>query len=1551
MADMELGIDARTFNAGMAQVNSKLDKLASKSKKATNKVESNFSKLKKSVFSLKGALISLGSAFAIKQLVTSIITIGSEFEKTMKIVQGVSRATQEEFKAMNEIAKELGETTEFTATQAAEGLRFLTMAGISAKEAIAALPGVLDLATAGNLQLGEAADIASNAMTAMGLQASDLGRINDSLIATTTRSNSTVRTLAEAFKYVAPTAKALGYDIEQVNALLGKLHDAGIQSSMAGTQLNQALLRSSKIMSKLGMEGNVIDLLKRINKEQWSVNKVMKEFAGRGGRAILVLKDMVGASGDTIGTIQELEKAIRGASGEAESLANKMRDTTIGAFQELKSAIEGVALESFERNSDKVKDGVKELTEVIRDNKESYIEAGEQVLILSTNLGTFLARSLKTITPLLGDFNKALEDSGSIIDKIVGKMMGFNSKEIEKLKIDPIDAASSKTIRDYSNEITKLYDELRSIEKFQETFSFAPKISGFLTNDKEKNIQQQIIELEKKRNNLVIKRREHLKVVSEGYLSLNDKLLKQDINRFERVDRQNKENLQRQKDILEIAKKTKDEEITAIENKVFFDRGLLSMKKEINSLNRDSLGLMTAEEKQIKNINSEYDKKVKNNKKNKEIVKFLNDERKKSITLIKKHNDSLLDSKQIYDADVKSLKAMTKHQEKLEKLKVEGNKEYLKGLKKTNDEIDKIAKNIGDSFTNGLKAGIEGGLEGALDYIKGSFINVLGGLISNTVSDTIGDSIATSLVSSGVGDKLSESIGTIGGGVAGAGVGALAGLVTSSLAEKKAEREASRQYVNAMNSLRESIEDNIIALERQTAADFKSHDWSEKMWTAQRDMISKLDETGERPGDEISGFGNVSEELKNERQAWREARSTIREEYTAIMKSLRVDIVRDSQELWGEISDQYLTSFQVAQNDFSDTWGNIVSGYMDSLELPFEGPIAESERFKNLVGDISDPIQQFNLFMEDFQNTLEETPWNTPEWMSEALGMIEIVAGAQLDFERKRVIAINESIKKGEEYTESINKSTTQLNNAIEETQDYFYDIAKTIRDQGGTYEDLMENTRNMQLAFRNLSSEMREDANEIKDIAVVEYLRELRGEVTPLERALDSMNGQFNSWEEEIKQLTNEEDSLSLKRAEADTEIRKLYDAEGNLIQTTGEASNSIDGLTDGVDDLSKGTLEALTSLNSMAERMKTLKEETFDKLFEDLEFKESGLSRENWVQKEIDRLFSLPELTEEEFSKAMGYVEEWYGFATDATQEQLEVIDAWGGVADKIKDLSNSIVSAQRDIRSSELNVAIPIKKLEDITPDYNELLKAAEGGDENALNEYLSFASQYLQIAQDTFKSSEQYQSIYEQVMEDMSDLNSFIQSDDYSEKIYEETRTTNEELNELDNTAKLSNQKLTQVRTDLQKLSGQADNLKVTVNGLVNVHLSSSAVDFNPTPVIMERVMPSKEEIQLGDMDLSEMLALQSKIPSFGDGGVVSQPTFAHIGEAGMEAVIPMKDGAVPVRISGGNNNNNNRPMNVYVEVGGQEFKAIIRETSDEVRVKANKRNIRDRRIYQ
>lgn len=196
-----------------------------------------------------GKTMTTGLTVPIGTAAASAVKFGAEFDKSMSNVAAVSGATSEEFGKMREAAISWGEKTVYTATEASDALYYMGLAGWGANESIAGLGPVLNLAAAGDLELGRTSDIVTDAMTSMKLAAGELNKdgientihFTNSLAAAMSNSNTDVDQMGEAFKYVAPLAGALGYDINDLSLALGLMANVGVKSSQAGTGLRQAL--------------------------------------------------------------------------------------------------------------------------------------------------------------------------------------------------------------------------------------------------------------------------------------------------------------------------------------------------------------------------------------------------------------------------------------------------------------------------------------------------------------------------------------------------------------------------------------------------------------------------------------------------------------------------------------------------------------------------------------------------------------------------------------------------------------------------------------------------------------------------------------------------------------------------------------------------------------------------------------------------------------------------------------------------------------------------------------------------------------------------------------------------------------------------------------------------------------------------------------------------------------------------------------------------------------------------------------------------------------
>lgn len=196
-----------------------------------------------------GKAMTIGLTVPIGTAAASAVKFGADFDKGMSNVAAVSGATTEELGKMREAAISWGEKTVYTATEASDALYYMGLAGWGTNESIAGLGPVLNLAAAGDLELGRTSDIVTDAMTSMKLAAGELNKdgientihFTNSLAAAMSNSNTDVDQMGEAFKYVAPLAGALGYDINDLSLALGLMANVGVKGSQAGTGLRQAL--------------------------------------------------------------------------------------------------------------------------------------------------------------------------------------------------------------------------------------------------------------------------------------------------------------------------------------------------------------------------------------------------------------------------------------------------------------------------------------------------------------------------------------------------------------------------------------------------------------------------------------------------------------------------------------------------------------------------------------------------------------------------------------------------------------------------------------------------------------------------------------------------------------------------------------------------------------------------------------------------------------------------------------------------------------------------------------------------------------------------------------------------------------------------------------------------------------------------------------------------------------------------------------------------------------------------------------------------------------
>lgn len=286
----------------------------------------------------------------------SIFRTAATFERSMNRVEALTGATGDELGKLNDQAKQLGKTTPFSASQAAEGMTFLGMAGFKANQILGAMPGTLQLASAAQMELGESADIVSNVLTGYRMEVSQLGMANDVLVKAFTSSNTDLRQLGEAMKLSGPVAAAMNVKFHETVAVLGLMGSAGFQGSLAGTALRGALVRLAKptaevsrTMAKLGIdrdrildsENNVrslVDVVRELEQAGAGADDMMAIFGQRAGPAMAALV------GQGSVALEDMVKKLEESGGTAERIAGSQMKGSAGEFEKFRSAVDGLKL-------------------------------------------------------------------------------------------------------------------------------------------------------------------------------------------------------------------------------------------------------------------------------------------------------------------------------------------------------------------------------------------------------------------------------------------------------------------------------------------------------------------------------------------------------------------------------------------------------------------------------------------------------------------------------------------------------------------------------------------------------------------------------------------------------------------------------------------------------------------------------------------------------------------------------------------------------------------------------------------------------------------------------------------------------------------------------------------------------------------------------------------------------------------------------------------------------------------------------------------------------
>lgn len=354
----------------------KLDNSLEEVESSAKKADDGFTMFKATLANLAADAI-MRAVDGIKNLVGNVIELGQNFTSTMSEVSAISGATGEDFEKLEACAREYGATTVFSASNAAEALKYMSLAGWDADQSTSALGGVLNLAAASGMELGAASDMVTDYLSAFAMEAGDAAYFADLLSYAQSHSNTTAEALGEAYKNCAANLNAAGQDVETVTSLLEGMANQGYKGSEAGTAMaaimrditngmkDGAIKIGETSVAVMDAQGNFRDLTDILTEVEAATNGM-----GDAERAVALSSTFTADStkglnlilNEGMDNIAGYEKELRGASGSAEEMANIMNDNLSGDVAAMNSAFEELGLKIYDALESKLRAGVQFIT-------------------------------------------------------------------------------------------------------------------------------------------------------------------------------------------------------------------------------------------------------------------------------------------------------------------------------------------------------------------------------------------------------------------------------------------------------------------------------------------------------------------------------------------------------------------------------------------------------------------------------------------------------------------------------------------------------------------------------------------------------------------------------------------------------------------------------------------------------------------------------------------------------------------------------------------------------------------------------------------------------------------------------------------------------------------------------------------------------------------------------------------------------------------------------------------------------------------------------------
>ena len=456
----------------------KLDNSLEEVESSAKKADDGFTMFKATLANLAADAI-MRAVDGIKNLVGNVIELGQNFTSTMSEVSAISGATGEDFEKLEACAREYGATTVFSASNAAEALKYMSLAGWDADQSTSALGGVLNLAAASGMELGAASDMVTDYLSAFAMEAGDAAYFADLLSYAQSHSNTTAEALGEAYKNCAANLNAAGQDVETVTSLLEGMANQGYKGSEAGTAMaaimrditngmkDGAIKIGETSVAVMDAQGNFRDLTDILTEAEASTNGM-----GDAERAVALSSTFTADStkglnlilNEGMDNIAGYEEELRGASGSAEEMANIMNDNLSGDVAAMNSAFEELGLKIYDALESKLRAGVQFITNGVIPAIEWLGGHIPEVTIAVSGLGAVIAAmNWGTIS------SKIAMVKGALV-KLAAALGGISLPAIAIIAVITAVALAFtnlwKNNEEFRNKITAIWDGIKA--KFDE---------------------------------------------------------------------------------------------------------------------------------------------------------------------------------------------------------------------------------------------------------------------------------------------------------------------------------------------------------------------------------------------------------------------------------------------------------------------------------------------------------------------------------------------------------------------------------------------------------------------------------------------------------------------------------------------------------------------------------------------------------------------------------------------------------------------------------------------------------------------------------------------------------------------------------------------------------------------------------------------------------------------------------------------------------------------------------------------------------------------------